>query len=101
MRQPGVVVPVRDAAPAAASRPNWPLVRRLAAIVYFAGFALILVFAALETDRGSLLAAILVGLAIPCLGRGWRSYLRVLADWLPFTLVLYIYDYSRGLARWV
>jgi membrane-associated phospholipid phosphatase len=25
----------------------------------------------------------------------------VLIDWIPFTIVLYIYDYSRGLARWI
>lgn len=80
---------------------RWPLIRRIAGIAYFVAIALIIVFVGVPTDRGSLAAAIFVGLAVPCLGRGWRSYLQVLIDWVPFTLVLYLYDYSRGLARWI
>ncbi len=58
----------------------------------------LIVTVGIPTDRGSLLLIILVGLAIPCLGRGWQSFKQVLFDWLPFTAVLVAYDYSRGIA---
>jgi membrane-associated phospholipid phosphatase len=99
----GVVEPADpgDGANSPAAPDHWPLIRRWTAVAYFVGIALIIVLVGLPTDRGSLAAAILVGLAIPCLGRGWRAYLQVLIDWLPFTAVLYAYDYSRGLAHWI
>jgi membrane-associated phospholipid phosphatase len=30
--------------------------------------------------------------------RSWRSFARVLRDWIPFTAVLLAYDYTRGIA---
>ena len=68
---------------------------------YAAALIALVVTVGVPTDRASLLLIILAGLAIPCLGQGWRAYRRVLLDWLPFTAVLVVYDVSRGLATWV
>lgn len=66
------------------------------------GYAVALIgyawFVRLPTDRRSLAVLVVLALAIRCLGRGWRSYLQIVTDWLPFTFVLMAYDYSRGLA---
>ncbi len=80
---------------------NWALIRRRTAIGYFLLLAAVVVFVGVPTDRFSLLLIILSGLGITCLGRGWRSFLLVIRDWLPFTLVLVAYDLSRGLAKLV
>jgi membrane-associated phospholipid phosphatase len=50
------------------------------------------------TGRLTLMAITVVGLAIATLGHGWRRLLRVVLDWLPFTLVLMAYDQSRVVA---
>lgn len=78
---------------------TWRRIRVRAAIAWGAILTLIVVFVGIPTDRGSMLLLVLTLLAIPCLGRGWSAYARVLLDWLPFTAVLIVYDYSRGLAR--
>lgn len=49
-------------------------------------------------DRIGLTLWILFGLAATCVGKGWRHFGRVLLDWLPFTGILIVYDYTRGLA---
>ncbi len=89
--------PATDPAAAAYER-RWHLIRKRVAIGYLAAILAYSWFVGVPTDRRSLLVCILLGLAIRCLGRGWRSYGRVLLDWLPFTAVLMAYDYSRGIA---
>lgn len=84
-------------APNAGER-RWRLIRRWSAAGYFAGLVAFCVLVGIPTSREDLLIVILLGLAVRCLGRGWRSYGRVLLDWLPFTAVLLIYDYTRGIA---
>lgn len=88
-------------APDEAQAPRWRRIRRRAAFGYVAALVVLVVTVGVPTDRGSLLLIILAGLAIPCLGKGWRAFGRVLLDWLPFTAVLVVYDVSRGLATWV
>lgn len=88
---------VRDAA----EERRWRRIRRRAALGYAAALIVLVLTVGVPTDRGSLLLIILAGLAIPCLGKGWRAYRQVLLDWLPFTAVLVVYDVSRGLATWV
>lgn len=78
--------------------PHWRRIRRRVAVGYGVVLLLILLLIGVPTDRGSLFLLILAGLAIPSLGRGWRSYRRVLLDWLPFFAVLLVYDFSRGIA---
>lgn len=77
---------------------RWRRIRRRTFIGWATLLVLVIVFVGIPTDRGSMLLLVLTLLAIPCLGRGWRSYLGVLRDWLPFTAVLFVYDYSRGIA---
>jgi membrane-associated phospholipid phosphatase len=80
---------------------RWSLMRRGAALAYFAALAVIIVIEGVPTSRLQDMSIIVVGLAITCLGRGWRALGRVFLDWLPFTAVLMAYDYSRGLATTV
>ncbi len=87
--------------PQAVSRRDWAAVRRRAAVLYFLLLALLVLLVGIPTDRGSLLLIILAGLGVASLGKGWGGYGRALLDWLPFTLVLVVYDVSRGLAKWV
>jgi membrane-associated phospholipid phosphatase len=79
----------------------WRRVRHRAGWAYLAALVALVLFVGVPTDRGSLLLIILAGLGVTCLGRGWRSFGRVLLDWLPFTLVLVVYDVSRGVATLV
>ena len=78
---------------------NWRRIRKWAGIAYLVAIVLVVALAGIPTDRGSLTLLVLVGLGIPCLGRGWKAYGKVLLDWLPFTAALIVYDYSRGLAH--
>ncbi len=77
---------------------RWHRIRVAAAVAYVAVLVVVVAVAGVPTDRGSLLLIILAGLAIPCLGRGWRAFGQALLDWLPFTAVLVVYDVSRGIA---
>lgn len=80
-------------------RPSrWRPARRYAAIAYFVVLLWVAIFQGVPTGRTSLMAIIFAGLAISCLGYGWHRLLRVVLDWLPFTLVLTVYDLSRGVA---
>jgi membrane-associated phospholipid phosphatase len=78
---------------------DWRLIRRRSGWGYLTALVLIVVFVGVPTDRFSLFLIILAGLGITCLGRGWRAFGRVIVDWLPFTIVLIVYDESRGLAK--
>lgn len=80
---------------------DWSRIRRRAGWAYLAALVLLVVFVGVPTDRGSLFLIIVTGLGVTCLGRGWRSFGRVVLDWLPFTLVLVAYDVSRGIATLV
>jgi membrane-associated phospholipid phosphatase len=91
--------PYSEPVPAAPHDRDWARVRRRAGWGYLLALVAIIVFVGVPTDRFSLLLIILAGLGITCLGRGWRSFGRVILDWLPFTLVLIVYDLSRGLAK--
>lgn len=77
---------------------KWHRIRICAGFGWGVLLTLIIYFVGVPTDRGSMLLLVLTLLAIPCLGRGWPAFGRVLVDWLPFTAVLILYDYSRGLA---
>lgn len=49
-------------------------------------------------DRNTLLICICTGLMAASIGH--RNALLVVRDWLPFALVLLLYDYTRGAALW-
>ncbi len=77
---------------------RWRWIRRGAAIAYLGLLAWIFVSEGVPTDRLPLMVLTVLGLAICSLGQGWRRLLRVVLDWLPFTLVLMAYDQSRAVA---
>jgi PAP2 superfamily len=77
---------------------GWRRIRLAVGAVYFAVIVNILVTDGVPTGRKALAYIIVTGLAITCLGRGWRRLLQVIIDWLPFTLVLMTYDQSRAIA---
>jgi membrane-associated phospholipid phosphatase len=76
----------------------WQGVRRAAYCVYFAVVAALLIRDGMPTDRGPLAVLIIIGLALTSVGRGWRVTAQVFVDWLPFTLVLLLYDRTRNVA---
>src|SRR5690348_4580603 len=45
------------------------------------------------------MSLIVLGISVTAIGHGWHRLGRVLLDWLPFTLVLMVYDLSRSLAH--
>jgi len=90
--------PAAPAAPPDIAVRDWTRIRHRAGWGYLAALVLLVVFVGVPTDRGSLFLIILAGLGITCLGQGWRSFGRVVLDWLPFTLALVAYDVSRGIA---
>lgn len=49
-------------------------------------------------DRLGITLWVLSGLAVYSFGRGFRYSASVLLDWIPFTAVLFLYDYTRGMA---
>ena len=88
-----VAVPVA----AAPDRGRW--VRAVLSGLHLAAFATLCLVNGLPTDRLSILLWVLAGLGCRCAGRGWRSALRLLADWVPLGAVLLLYDASRGIAN--
>ena len=60
----------------------------LAASVFFAGF---------PTERIQQVFWIMLALFLYTAGTG-RSWRRTLADWIPFAALLFVYDYTRGVA---
>jgi hypothetical protein len=73
-------------------------VRALLSGLHAAAFLALCVVVGMPTDRLSILLWVLAGLACRCAGRGWRSTVRLLADWVPLGAVLLLYDASRGIA---
>lgn len=77
---------------------RWHRIRVRIAVGYFVLLAAFIATVGVPSDREALLLFTLAGLGIRCVGRGWRSFRRVLLDWLPFTAMLIAYDYTRGFA---
>jgi len=79
------------------ARPDWLRVLRYGAIALWAAvIAYRIVTTGVAFNRELLLLYICTGLAAASIGR--RRVLYVLRDWLPFALVLVVYDLSRGAA---
>ncbi len=76
--------------------------RRIAGRVAVAVWACALVLYCLRYgfpfDRANMSLWILTGLLAASVGRPLRRVARIFLDWLPFILLLYLYDYSRGAA---
>jgi membrane-associated phospholipid phosphatase len=80
---------------------RWRRIRAVAIVAYCGALTWIFMDEGLPTGRLTLMAITVVGLVIASLGQGWRRLLRVVLDWLPFTLVLMAYDQSRVVATMV
>lgn len=89
----GYVGPVRRA-----GTPNWRAIRRVMAVGYGVVLFVFVLTEGVPTERLGLYVWLLAGLSIGCMGRGWRSALRLVLDWLPFVAILVLYDLTRGLA---
>lgn len=76
--------------------PNLVTLRCIALTVWAVVIALGVVREGVTYDRNVLLLCICTGLIAASIGH--RNGLLVLRDWLPFALVLTLYDYSRGAA---
>jgi len=72
--------------------------RRLSSAGLLTAFAATCLVTGLPTDRLVLLGWVLGVLAVQSVGRGWRSFGRLLTDWVPLIAVLLLYDLSRGFA---
>ncbi|MDQ3732856.1 MAG: phosphatase PAP2 family protein [Actinomycetota bacterium] len=77
---------------------SWRWIRRALAAAYGVVLGVFVLTEGVPTERLALFAWLLTGLSIACLGRGWRSIVRLLFDWLPFIGILVLYDLTRGLA---
>jgi len=67
--------------------------------VWAVALALFVVTQGFPFDRGFQTLWILSGLVAASVGRPWRQVGRIFLDWIPFVLILYLYDYSRHLAE--
>lgn len=75
------------------------LIRRIAVTAWVVVIVYRTATAGLAFNRELLLLYIATGLAAASIGR--RKLLMVLRDWLPFAVVLLVYDVSRGAAKMV
>jgi membrane-associated phospholipid phosphatase len=91
-----------DPAPVAASSvttKRWFAAARLfGAIVYVAEFVRSYHRDGFPFDRERLFLWIGVALVIAMIGRPWRRWIQIVVDWLPFAVLFFAYDYSRGIA---
>jgi membrane-associated phospholipid phosphatase len=72
--------------------------RGLALTLWAAAFTGYLFLQGIPLDRQPQTLWILLALFASNVGRPWRSQVRILLDWLPFVVFLYLYDYTRGIA---
>lgn len=77
---------------------GWRRARLAGYGVYLVVLVRILIIDGVPTGRLSLAILIVVALLLSSVGRGWRRAVQVVADWLPFTAVLLLYDRTRGVA---
>lgn len=80
-------------------RIGWNRIRMGAGLAYVGGIVWLVLATGVPTGTTSLAAIIVVGLGVASLGEGWRRMARIIADWLPFTLILLLYDRTRGVVE--
>lgn len=87
-----------DLAPIAQRGTTWRTARRVLGVLY--GVVAVASFAhwGVPFDRVGISLWILAALAISLLGKGWRAWGTTLLDWIPFTAVMFAYDYAYVLA---
>ena len=80
------------------SRVPWATVRWAVIGLYAVVLATYCATRGVPMDRVGLTIWIVVGLTAVCIGKGWRAWVRMMLDWLPFQGILLAYDYSYGAA---
>ncbi len=75
----------------------WRATRWVLGGLYLAAIVVFVATQGVPLDRGGITLWIFLGLTIVVLGKGWRAWVWMILDWLPFTLVMFAYDYSYGL----
>ncbi|WP_307851892.1 phosphatase PAP2 family protein [Williamsia sp. CHRR-6] len=73
--------------------------RRIALSVWFVAVVYKVSTDGISFDRGGLILLMCLGLAAASIGR--RNVFTVILDWLPFVLVLMLYDFVRRYAEWL
>lgn len=95
---PMVVSGENNAPSSFSSRVSWDTVRWGILGLYAAVLAVFCATRGVPMDRVGLTLWIVAGLSAVCVGRGWRTWGRMMLDWLPFQGILLAYDYSYGAA---
>lgn len=76
---------------------EWPLARKYAVSGWVILVVAYLLFAGIPFDRANQLILILTAALAFSVGKD-HGPLRIFADWIPFFILLYAYDFSRGAA---
>ncbi len=82
-----------------ATKLNLVLVRRVTVAIWALTLLVLLSTRTMSFSRSYVLLAIAIGLAAASIGR--RNILSVVRDWLPFGILLAIYDSTRGIAAFL
>ena len=90
---------IEDNDEAAVQQRRLTLIRRIAVTTWVVVIVYRTATAGVAFNRELLLLYIATGLAAASIGR--RKMLMVIRDWLPFAVVLLVYDVSRGAAKLV
>lgn len=72
--------------------------RYLVIALWAIALAVFVVVRGIPLDRGWQTVWVISGLLVLRVGYPWADKKRIVLDWLPFLALLYLYDYSRGLA---
>ena len=78
---------------------DWSRVRLAAFGVYALALVLLVVLNGVPTQRPLVVSIVVTALALTAIGEGWHRLKQVLVDWVPFAIVLLLYDRTRGLAH--
>ncbi|MEO6822331.1 MAG: phosphoesterase PA-phosphatase, partial [Candidatus Nanopelagicales bacterium] len=81
------------------SRAPWVTPRALVIGAWVVALVVFCIVQGIPVDRFQQNLWILSGIVVVGLGNPTRSLWRMLLDWLPFILLLYLYDFSRGAAE--
>ncbi len=77
---------------------HWMAVRRVVLGLYFVSFGVWSAYYGIPGDHQVVVAWVCGALACASLGRPGRRVLRLVRDWLPWMVVLTVYDFTRGAA---
>ncbi|MBM7365564.1 hypothetical protein JOC45_000245 [Gordonia hydrophobica] len=78
---------------------NYALLRRVLLLMWAVSIAVYFWFAGIAADRTSLIFFLAFGMAAATVGR--RRVITIFIDWLPFVLILMLYDWTRNIAVWL